>query len=329
MLSLWAGQVRLEPSLISPRHGLADTLRGLYHFLGDRTPKEVDIATAKPRKENPFCKDGMVLVSKVQVEHDVMSSITTGVDLIGGLEKLISPGDRVMVKPNFNSPDPYPGSTDLDFLKAVVHLLLEAGAKVIVGESAGGIWRPTRKVMEKLGALRLLTEMGVEVITFEDRANDWVRVKIEGDYLHQVTVPRSAYEADKMVYLPCMKTHRFARFSLSLKLAVGFMHPGERRALHFRNLEQKVGELSLVWQPDLIIMDGRKAFVSGGPEKGELVEPGVIMTSGDLVAIDVEALKILASYKAKNRLMPNPCDSPQIAMALRHGLGTEEYQVIA
>lgn len=321
--------MRLDLPLISPRHGLADTLRGVYHFLGDRTPKEVDIAPAKPRKENPFCKDGVTLVSKVHVEHDLISSITRGVELIGGLEKVISPGDRVMVKPNFNSPDPYPGSTDLDLLKAVVHLLLEAGAKVIVGDCAGGIWRPTRKVLEKVRALRLLTETGVEVIAFEDSSNDWVRVKIEGDYLREVTVPRSAYEADKMVYLPCMKTHRLARFSLSLKLGVGFMHPGERRALHFRNLEQKVAEINLVWQPDLIIMDGRRSFVSGGPEKGELVEPGVIMASGDLVAIDVEALKILTSYEAKNRLMPNPFDSPQIVTALRHGLGTGEYQVIA
>jgi uncharacterized protein (DUF362 family) len=76
-------------------------------------------------------------------------------------------------------------------------------------------------------------------------------------------------------------------------------------------------------------MDGRKAFVSGGPAKGELVEPGFIMASGDLVAIDVEALKILGSYGAKNRLFPNPYDSPQIVAALRHGLGSKEYKVIS
>jgi len=142
-------------------------------------------------------------------------------------------------------------------------------------------------------------------------------------------MPRSAYEADKIVYLPCMKTHNLARFSGALKLAMGFIHPGERRALHARNLEQKVAEISLAWQPDLIIVDGRKSFVSGGPNKGELVEPGVIMASGDLVAIDIEGLKILGSYKANNRLPPNPSDSPQIAVALRHGLGFKEYRLIS
>jgi uncharacterized protein (DUF362 family) len=99
--------------------------------------------------------------------------------------------------------------------------------------------------------------------------------------------------------------------------------------MHMRNLERKIAEFNLALQPDLVIMDGRKAFVSGGPAMGELVEPGVIMASGDQVAIDVEALKILGSYKAKNRLLPNPYDSPQIVTALRHRLGSKEYKVVS
>jgi len=310
-------------------HGFADTLAGLCHFMFDRVPKGLDIVPPRPRKENPFRQGGFTLVSKIKVEQDLKASVARALDLIGGLGKVISPGDRVILKPNFNSPDPYPGSSDLDFLKSVVQILNEAGAKVVVGESSGGIWRPTRKVMEKLNALRQLTDIGAEVIAFDDRAWDWVRVRVDGDYLKEVTVPRSVYEADKIVYLPCMKTHQLARFSLSLKLAVGYVHPGERRSMHMRNLERKIAEFNLALQPDLVIMDGRKAFVSGGPATGELVEPGVIMASGDQVAIDVEALKILGSYKAKNRLLRNPYDSPQIVTALRHRLGSKEYKVVS
>jgi len=313
----------------SSSHGFADTLVGLGHFMFDRVPKGLDIVPPRPRKENPFRQGGFTLVSKIKVEQDLKASVARALDLIGGLGKVISPGDRVILKPNFNSPDPYPGSSDLDFLKSVVQILNEAGAKVVVGESSGGIWRPTRKVMEKLDALRQLTDIGAEVIAFDDRAWDWVRVRVDGDYLKEVTVPRSVYEADKIVYLPCMKTHQLARFSLSLKLAVGYVHPGERRSMHMRNLERKIAEFNLALQPDLVIMDGRKAFVSGGPATGELVEPGVIMASGDQVAIDVEALKILGSYKAKNRLLRNPYDSPQIVTALRHRLGSKEYKVVS
>jgi uncharacterized protein (DUF362 family) len=321
--------MEIKGSPTSSQHGFADTLAGLCHFLFDRVPQGLDIVPPRPRKENPFRKDGVTLVSKVKVEHDLKASVVKAVELIGGPGKVISPGDRVILKPNFNSADSYPGSSDLEFLKVVIRLLQEAGAKVVVGESSGGIWRPTRKVMVKLDALRQLTDIGAEVIAFDDRAWDWVSVRVDGDYLKEVTVPRSVYEADKIVYVPCMKTHQIARFTLSLKLAVGFVHPGERRSMHMRNLERKIAEFNLALQPDLIIMDGRKAFVSGGPATGELVEPGVIMASGDQVAIDVEALKILGSYKSKNRLLPNPYDSPQIVTALRHRLGSKEYKVVS
>jgi len=294
---------------------------GVYHFVADRVPRNTPLVDPKLRTVNPWCRDGQAVVARVIAGSEIKTSIETVITLLGGLRQVIDRGDKVLVKPNFNSPDPYPGSTDLVFLSAVVEFLLEAGARVTIGESSGGIWRPTKNVLGKLGVFEMVRRLNVELVIFEDKAEDWVRVKVNGDYLGAVTMPRSAYDADKIVYLPCMKTHHLARFSGALKLAVGFMHPGERRALHARNLEQKIAEISLCWQPDLIIMDGRKAFVSGGPAKGQLVEPGLLLASGDSVAIDVEAMKVLLTYEAKNKLVHDPWQSPQIITALKHGLG--------
>jgi len=301
--------------------GRVDKAVGLYHFLGDRVPKGIPQVSPKPRVPNRWRANGQALVSKVAADGDIKAAVERSISLLGSLHQVINRGDGVLVKPNFNSSDPYPGSTDLGFLRGVVELLLEAGAKVTIGESSGGLWRPTRKVLHKLGVSDLARHLGVELIAFDDRPDEWVRVEVGGEYLDTVVVPRAAYEADRLVYLPCMKTHNLARFSGALKLAVGFMHPGQRRALHARHLERKAAEINLCWQPDLIVMDGRKAFVSGGPEKGELVEPGLLLASGDLVAIDVEAMKVLLSYKAKNRLMPDPWQTPQVMTALKHGLG--------
>jgi len=47
-----------------------------------------------------------------------------------------------------------------------------------------------------------------------------------------------------------------------------------------------------------------------------------VLASGDLVAIDVEAIKVLLAYRAKNGLMADPWQLPQVVSALRHGLGT-------
>jgi len=305
-----------------------DRLVGLYHFIGDRAPRNVPLVDPKPRTINPWCNNGQALVSKVRADEDIRASVERCLALLGHPRQPINRGDHVLVKPNFNSPDPYPGSTDLIFLRAVVELLLDAGAKVTIGESSGGIWRPTRNVLRKLGVFELARHLGVELIAFEDRADDWVRVKVNGNYLDTVCMPRSAYEADKIAYLPCMKTHSTAGFTGALKLAVGFMHPGERRALHARHLEPKIAEISLCWQPDIIIMDGRKAFVSGGPDKGQLVEPGLVLASGDPIAIDVEAMKLILAYQARNKLATDPWQSPQIVTALKHGLGTGESSYI-
>jgi len=305
-----------------------DKVVGTYHFLTDRPPKNTPLVPSKPRAVNPWCSNGQAVVAKVMAGEDIKASIDRVIALLGHLGQAIDRGDKVLLKPNFNSPDPYPGSTDLAFLCAVVELLLEAGAKITIGESSGGVWRPTRKVFQKLGLFELAHHLDVQIVAFEDKADDWVRIKVGGDYLHSVSMPRTAYEADKILYLPCMRTHRIARFSGALKLAVGFMHPGERRALHARHLEQKITEINLCWQPNLIIMDGRKAFVSGGPEKGQLVEPGLVLASGDLVAIDVEAMRALLTYEADNKLAADPWQSPQIIAALRHGLGAGENRYI-
>lgn len=307
---------------------LLDRLTGVYHFLGDRIPRGIPCVEPKPRRSNRWLRNNQPVVAKVRAEGDIRLPIGHAIALMGDLKQTIGRGDRVLVKPNFNSPDPFPASTDLTFLQVVVELILEAGAKVTIGESSGAVWRPTGKVFNQLGVPELARRLGVELIAFDDRPDDWVQININGDYLSKVVMPRSAYESDKMVYLPCMKTHNLGAFSGAIKLAFGFVAPGQRRGFHMGHLQEKLAEVSLCWQPDLIIMDGRRAFVSGGPNKGQLVEPGLVLASGDLIAIDVEAMKVLLDYRAPNKLPTNPWELPQIATALKYGLGSGEGKYI-
>jgi uncharacterized protein (DUF362 family) len=300
---------------------LFDRIVGVYHFLGDRIPHGIPCVEPKPRKGNAWLRDNQPIVAKVKAKGDVRLAIEQAIALLGNLTQTIGKGDQVFVKPNFNSPDPFPASTDLAFLQAVIELILEAGAKVTIGESAGAVWRPTRKVFNQRGVPELARRLGVELIAFDDRPNDWVQIKINGDYLSKVIMPRSAYETDKMVYLPCMKTHVLSGFSGATKLVFGFVAPGQRRSFHRGHLQEKLADVTLCWQPDLIVMDGRKAFVTGGPHSGQLVEPDLVLASGDFVAIDVEAIRMLLAYHASNKLPADPWQLPQIATALKHGLG--------
>ena len=286
---------------------------------------------AQPRRANLWTEDGRSLVSSVRAGELVKPALARAIDLLGGLGKLVRPGDAILLKPNCNSPDPLPAATDLGFLRATIELLKEAGAgQITIGERSGRAYGfTTRQTLERLGVYDLARALDVRVVCFDEE--DWVEVELGGRYLPRIELPRAAYEADKRIYLPCLKTHRQARFTLALKVAFGFTNLRGRDFLHAGNLEEKTAEITLAWQPDLILMDGRKAFVTDGPQSGTLVEPGLILASGDLVAIDVEGVRILQSYHAQNRLVGDPWQMPQIATAAAHGLGArgpEGYKVV-
>src|SRR5208337_174775 len=53
---------------------------------------------------------------------------------------------------------------------------------------------------------------------------------------------------------------------------------------------------------DFVLMDGIKAFVTGGPEAGKLVEPNLLLASRDRVAIDAVGVAVLKLYGAKGKV---------------------------
>ena len=279
--------------------------------------------------ENPFMRDGEALISRVSVGgKSLKPGILKAVGLIGGFDKAFEKGDEILVKPNFNTGDPPPASSDPDFVKAVIELLYEHGAsKVTVGESSM-MSQPTRKTFTETGMLQKAEEAGAEVVFFDE--GKWVKVSTGGKYLKHVSLPEAALKAKKLIHVCCMKTHKWAKFTFSLKLAVGFMKPSERMQLHLRHLEEKIADLNLVVHPGLVIMDGQKCFVNGGPACGETREPNLILASGDRVAIDVEAVKTIKSFEG-NSLTEDPWSYTQIRRAVEQKIGVrneQEYKII-
>ena len=154
-------------------------------------------------------------------------------------------------------------------------------------------------------------------------------VEVLGDYWSSITVPRRMYEAEKRINLCNMRGHSSARYTASLKLVVGCISSRDRDYLHEDKdtTEFKVAELNLAWQPDLNLLDGRRTTVSWHG-RGEYYYPNVLMASGDMVALDAEAVKELQRFPADNRLDLPVEELGQIATAVRHGLGSLDYELI-
>lgn len=255
-------------------------------------------------KRNLFVANGHPLVSKVVSTGVLKESIERSVQLIGGIDRLVKKGDTILLKPNYNTADPFPGSSDPLFIKAIIDMLHEAGAgKVIVGERTA--FPNSRKVLERAGIVEVAEKAGAKVTVFGrdgwyalfDRRG-WRRVKVpNGEFLHTVSIAKDALETEKIVYAPLIKTHHAAEFTGSIKLSMGLVNPFfDQFRFHARHLQEKLAELGLVVKPDLTIMDARKVFITGGPAKGEPRTPNLILASGNQVAIDVEGVKILQAY---------------------------------
>ena len=260
----------------------------------------------------------MYEVAKIKIEEadGLKDMIGKAVGQIGGFDKFINSGETVLLKPNFNTADPYPASSDPRFLQAVVELAYEAGAgQVIIGDSCT-MALDTRKVMEKLGIFDLQNlKPAPKIIVFDEEK--WVKNKIpEGKYLKSASLPEILQKIDKLILLPCLKTHFIAQFTGSLKISVGFMKPTERIRLHMSHTQEKIAELSSLVKPDLIVMDARKCFIAGGPSEGKLAEPGLILASQSRVAIDEEGIKIIQSYEKNCLGNINPSELPQIKRAI-------------
>jgi uncharacterized protein (DUF362 family) len=167
-----------------------------------------------------------------------------------------------------------------------------------------------------------MAEMRVPLLDF-DMAR-YLDVLVGGEFWDRVAYPADLEEFDKIVYLPTMKTHFAAGFSMSLKLTVGLTHLCDRMTLHADNnmfVCERAVEMGAPVKPDLIIMDGRISFISGGPAIGLAVHPGVILASGDAVALDVQGVRLMQNYAAVNHLTGDAWHLPQIRTAVKLGLG--------
>jgi uncharacterized protein (DUF362 family) len=293
------------------------------------------------RPQNVYRRAGKALVSIVSTsDRQLKQSIKQSADLIGGVRQALNPEDRVLLKANFNSDDPYPASSDLGFLGAVVDLLREEDiTNLTLGERSGWPWMPTARVLADMGVFEFAEKIDLPIINYD--SGPWMDVNLgsEAKWWTKAGYHQSLKEFDKIVFLPCMKHHFLARFTMSLKLIVGMTHPVDMQHMHADHrlgktdepMDMKMIELSLPLGPDLIIMDGRKSFVTDGPAEGEVVEPGVILASGDRIALDVEGVKILQSYPRDNLIQMPVWEMPIIKRAIELNLGVSseaDYEVL-
>ena len=261
---------------------------------------------------------------------DRASGIRRAIDLLR-----INPvrGEDVLLKPNFNTADPFPGSTHNDTLTHLIGHLKKMGAKSItLGERSGP--PDTADVLAEKGIYELSKKEGVGIINFEDLPKkDWVRVKPKlCSWAGGFDVARPVAEAKCIVTTCCLKTHAYGGvFTMSLKLSVGVTNKKNMAELHssFLSMRKMIAEINAAYTPALVVMDAIEAFTDGGPGRGTRKRADALVAGTDRIAIDAVGLAILKDLGSKKDIMDTPIFAQeQISRAVELGLGVSRPEDI-
>jgi uncharacterized protein (DUF362 family) len=243
-------------------------------------------------------------------------------------------GKKVLIKPNFNTADPTPGSTHNDVLRQLVQEMRSRGAsRLTVGDSCGP--GNTKAVMEQKGIPALSQELGFDVINFDELpADGWVHCNPPGSHWKNgFNLARPVVEAEYLLWTCCLKTHQYGGIhSLSLKLAVGVVEKKVRfPEMHASqdHMRHMIAELNYPFKPQLILMDGVDIFVDGGPMTGTLAKAGIIVAGTDRIAFDAVGLAVLKNHGANDAIMSKKIfEHEQVARAVELGLGIKSADQI-
>jgi len=130
--------------------------------------------------------------------------------------------------------------------------------------------------------------------------------------------------ADGLVSLSKLKTHGLTRFTGAIKNQFGCVPGFQKSQFHVRiadpyKFATMLVDLNTLIKPRLCIMDGIMSMEGNGPRSGKTKKLGVLLFSGDPIALDAIACKIINL---------NPEYVPTAKPGEISGLGTYHYENI-
>ncbi len=278
-----------------------------------RFTRRADTAIPDHRVAVPAVTPRMVIARGPDPERNVRAAV----ERLGGMSRLLSPADIVVIKPNIGwDRTPEQGAnTHPQVVAGVVRLCREVGCRrVIVCDCPISKSRPA---LETSGILKAATDAGAEVIAPEDSRYRTVEISKRlgtWDILEPFVI------ATKVINVPTAKTHALTGLSAGLKNWIGVT--GKRRLMFHTDLQRSIAELAALMRPTLTVLDASRVLMVHGPQGGSLadVKPVRTIAAGfDPVALDAFACSLLG-------VTPLP---ESLNLAADMGLGRVDYAGLA
>jgi uncharacterized protein (DUF362 family) len=262
-------------------------------------------------------KDGQT-ISIIKGE-DRAKTINKAIELLGGIERFISPGDVVAIKPNvgFASPPILGATTHPDVVAAVVRLCYDRGRarKVIIIDNP--INDPA-SCFAISGIGKAAAAAGAEVLMPKNNLFSHTTLK-GGSLIRNWPVfygPLAG--ANKLIGIAHVKDHHRSAASMSMKNWYGLL--GGRRNIFHQDINTIIAELAMMVKPTFVILDGTETMMTNGPTGGsvsDLKKTNTMIASCDMVAADAFGCSLLNL---------KPSDLPYLSLAEKAQVGTANYE---
>ena len=244
-------------------------------------------------------------------ESLVHSALEEAINAIDGLD-FVKEGMKIVIKPNlvsFKKPEEA-ATTHPSLLKALVKMLLERGASVVIGDSPGGpnstfvlnrVYTATGMTeLEELGAVlnRDITEIS------EDYP--------EGKALTRITYTKYLKDCDAIIDFCKLKSHGMMGMSAAVKNLYGVIPGLLKPQMHYQfpnesDFAEMLIDLNEFFKPKLTICDAVVGMEGNGPLNGRARKVGAIIAArrtydcdlvgAELIGMDIEGLPSLrAAY---------------------------------
>ena len=222
---------------------------------------------------------------------EVRDALNRVLDHLGGMAAFVSPGDRVLLKPNLLAPKPPEAAvtTHPEVVRAVALEVMAAGGEVYLGDSpaVGSL----AGILKKTGIMPVVQELGIQMVPFRTP----VAIPVpDGGVYKSFLLAEEATRYDLILNLPKFKTHGMMTLTLAVKnmfgTVVGAAKPGWH--LQARETARFADMLLDIWRalpPGLSIMDGIIAMEGNGPGSGDPLDLGLLMASPSALAMDAVA----------------------------------------
>ncbi len=246
----------------------------------------------------------------------ISRAIATQFELLGGLEKFVTRGDTVLLKPNFIAPRSrrYATQTDPAVLLGVATLLKDFGARPFIGDSPA--WS---NVFTCIRALKL--EEDLKKLSVPVKQLDKPRKCRIGTHNTKVSLSSTALDADVIINMPKLKTHQQLVATFAVKNMFGCVS-GKRKALwHFakgKNASEFCELLIEIYKflnPVLTIIDAVTVMDGPGPIRGRARPLGFLLGGTEPIACETICCKLVNI---------NPQDIPIIKTAKQMGFGCSD-----